>query len=238
MRGFSDFSYFITNTFSRNIIDIRSFRTFNPNGYTVLAKVLNNKIYVPTFMDKEVQYIIEKEGFPKNSDIIYNITSHSRETTASTTANILKKFFNYSRYSNFTIVRTTKGYEYRGTKGVVLDYDYKPLIICCNVYDIVDERIQYCNSICLISPRVFNNTDLVSKFIVKSLISNITDIAIEGIKISVQITDFIDDFVNSPKAPVNMDFNESIYQLLKNHVNEIIDEPQGILQGLDNSDTL
>ena len=205
------------------------------NGHSIVAKEINNRLYVPSFMSEEVCNIISKEGYVREADIVCDIPESFHKLIASTSSRIFREFCSNTRNRYFISVDTKKGYGYIGTKGVILDQEYKPIVIFCNVYDIIDGNIRYYGPECLVSPRVFTNTDLISKFVVKNLIPNIHNAIIYSTP-KVLISNTIDEFVNNPKAPKGTDFNEQIYSMLENYINEIVDEPQGILQGLDQSD--
>lgn len=239
MRGFADFALYMYYAFYEHGTNISLFRHEHDfSGYSIIAKVVNNRIYVPSFMSTDVRSIIMNKGYISNLDVVCDISSYFNTCKAASSSRILRVCFSNRRYRQFFKIDTGKGYGYNGINGVVLDDDFNPLIICCNVYDIVGTRMKSCGPVCFISPRVFSNTDILSKFIVKNIIPNIHNVSVGTFKPSVLITDRIDEFINKPKAPVDMDFNESIYSVLENHLNEIVNEPQGILQGLDQSDTL
>ena len=216
MKGFADFAIFVRTAFFPSIFPVSSARHLHDfNGHSIVARVIDNRVYVPVFLDGPTKEIIMNNGYPANADIVYDISGF-RTVNHSVSHRILRTFFGYSNVSDFLHINTSKGYGYNGTKGIILDDDYMPLMIFCISYDIIGQSLKEKGPIVFISPRVFNNTDIVSKYIVKSVIPNITSVNTRGSYPSIIISDMIDGFVNNPRTP-DIDFNDDIYMTLENH---------------------
>lgn len=88
------------------------------------------------------------------------------------TANaILQAIAKCSGESRLEEIRTSKGLDYYGGSGLIFDEDWNPLMICGFMARIIDrDRLKIEKPICYVSPEVFQNSDLISKAIVKKVI--------------------------------------------------------------------
>lgn len=126
-----------------------------------------------------------------------------------------------STYSNnnMTVVRTSSGYTYNVGLGTILKEDFTPLLIGGFLVPNTPLRdtIDY-NMVCLVSPRVFSETDFMSKYISKNLISSLSSMIVynrgDQYDISVIVTKEIDNLIVSPRIP-NCDISNTFNNLLK-----------------------
>ena len=130
---------------------------------------------------------------------------------------------------------------YYGGKGIILDGNFNPLLLCTLLARIVKEEggdvLTYYRPVCHINPKVFIESDkLVNKGIIKKLIpyySNYDTCFPRGIrrntnndpeseKVKVIIDDFSHLFIEPVKPTPSSCSNESLNQCLVDNVEDIL----------------
>lgn len=192
-------------------------------GLFIMARVSGRKVYTPCLLALDVGNTIVNTDVSIYEDIAYS-AGDAHMWQINTAPMIVNALLSRGSSVRFYNIETSKGYSYKGIHGIILDGDCNPLLVCCHVFDLDGGNS---SKVMFISPKVFTNTDIVSKFIVRSIIPNIEEIRRhkETKGMSIYISDFIDGFISSPRIPDIVDFNDSVYDTLENHIGEIIDEP-------------
>lgn len=122
-------------------------------------------------------------------------------------------------------VRDKDGNLYYGMKGLILNSNLEPLVLCT----IRPPRISSATTelILRVSPRVFNSDNIVCKGIQKYLIkycstvSRYSSIVSNYTTMTVIINNDIDKFIRHVKAPTNINVNEEIQQLLVDNIDKL-----------------
>ena len=141
-----------------------------------------------------------------------------------TSDSIFKYFFGSSRHTTLGLKKasTSKGEVYYGAPGIVLDRDFKPLIIGICEYS-KDEsthgNIQRC--VLKVSPKVFGSDGLLEKAVVKKLIPYYTTSNQDGRTVRVEIDD-IDSYVVRPVTP-KANVLQSFKDIMRTFKDEILE---------------
>lgn len=170
---------------------------------------------------------------------LYNNTYDQSRRTFDT---IMAQFFaNTSYESRLLKIITNKGEVYYGGKGIILDGNFNPLLLCTLLARIVKEEerdvLTYYRPVCHINPKVFIESDkLVNKGIIKKLIPYYSNYDTcfprvvrrtvnndpESEKVKVIIDDFSHLFVEPVKPTPSSCSNESLNQCLVDNVEDIL----------------
>lgn len=164
------------------------------------------------------------------------IPSQERRTSRT----ILNQFFSImSDGSRLVKITTSKGNVYYGGKGIILDDDFKPLILLTIKTEKSDtvNFIKYTRFICHVSPRIFEKQDeMFVKYIIKKVFPVLakyefdfpTDSFSEpgdNARFKIVIDDFDEIFFISPVQPKPEDIEKDTFnQVLVDNVDEIIAE--------------
>lgn len=149
------------------------------------------------------------------------VSSQSRRTADS----MLKYFFlsrNYNEVVGLKKAVTSKGEVYYGAPGLILDKDFKPIII--GVYTISKDRTyaeRFERNILKIDPKVFSSDGFLEKAIIKKLIPYYTSNSIDGKTVKVEI-DNISQYIVKPNLP-HANVQESMKGILSTYKDEILD---------------
>lgn len=153
-------------------------------------------------------------------------------TSSSTSINERKTFGPLLKELNLTReagelnrVRDKDGNLYYGMKGLILNSNLEPLVLCT----IRPPRTLSATTefILRVSPRVFNSDNVVCKGIQKYLIeycstvSRYSSIVSNYTTMTVIINNDIDKFIRHVKAPTNINVNEEIQQLLVDNIDKL-----------------
>lgn len=167
---------------------------------------------------------------------IYNSLS-SREiiplfTLSSTSINERKTFVPLLKELSFTRVagalnrvRDKDGNLYYGMRGLILNSNLDPLILCTIRPPITSSDTT--EIILRVSPKVFNSNNVVCKGIQKyfieycSTVSRYFSIVSGFTTMTVIINNDIDKFIRHVKAPTNINVNEEIQQLLVDNIDKL-----------------
>lgn len=184
--------------------------------YFITAKVLNNTLYSPIGIFYNIPSLRER-----NADYVFGIGNINRSIIAKTSTKIMEHAFGKNRLSSI-FINTEKGYSYIAAYNILFTQDMNPLMM----FMYKDEQFAEFNvrkPILMVSPRVYASTDLMSKYIVKTLIPNIHNIQISGYDsgIEVVVSHDIDSFIHKASSPIDADFNKALYNILESNIEDI-----------------
>lgn len=153
---------------------------------------------------------------------------------------ILQALFRSSRNKRLCKVTTSKGLNYYGSSGLILDSEKKPLLLCgYNIkMDPIHNKINIIEPICYISPRVLENNDIISKAIIKKVIPYISShmtLVPSIFRVTTVLSDVvgyydrctviikpIDQLFTYPVSPNNIKgINDSIWDFLNQHITDM-----------------
>lgn len=205
---------------------------------SLVATTSAGTIFVPTIYAESIVRKLRFLGTSFRGDIVIPLT-HPYTMIKKTSDSIISALFRYSnsygRTYNIGLIDTEKGYKYYGGKGLILDENFIPLLVCgyeVTLTSIVDGGYKYGYPTCIINPSVFNREDMVSKAIVKKVIPFYTSenlgmmrdsngIMCSASTVKLIITPEIINTVHTITPPSGIDVDDDIYALLNAHINEI-----------------
>ena len=171
--------------------------------------------------------------------IVLPLYDNIYSTTKRTFDSIIRQFFTGVRFSDrLQKITTTKGEVYYGGKGIILDKDLAPILLCTvkarKGYGEYMNTITYYRPVCHISPKVFTeSTSLMNKGIIKRVIpfyttENVTlpdsymcRSAIRSSTVEIIIDDFSRFFVEPVKPTPSTCSNELLNQCLVDNLDDI-----------------
>lgn len=219
-RFFEGSSYSTPIYVGDNIADIRfNNHNFNP----VFLRISNNHtrgVYeVPSAIcnSRTVTEVIS-ESF---GDIVAPLSIINIQTRRSADS-ILKYLFNNTNYLGLKKAVTSKGKVYYGTPGLILDSDFKPIMIGISGYIKTGSGVTFDKHVLKISPRVFISDGLLEKTIIKKLIPYYTSNSIDGSTVRVEIDD-IDGYVVKPVPPKDK-VQETMKDIMYTYRDEILED--------------
>lgn len=190
---------------------------------------------------KELSKIVLNRNLELNDPInlyypLY-VTSIAEKRTADA---ILQALFRSARNKRLCKVTTSKGLDYYGSSGLILDSEKRPLLLCgYNIkIDIIHDKINIIEPICYISPRVLENNDIISKAIIKKVIPYISShmtLVPSIFRTTTVLSDVvsyyhrctviikpIDQLFTYPVSPNNIEgINDSIWDFLNQHITDM-----------------
>lgn len=217
----------LVNATHPRLIEPERFIGVDPSGYQLVVRVRNGILRCPVDIYNSVVSAITPDAV--DADVVADIPTVTDLTIkASTSSCIMNRAFppSYNR-PKILLMDTGKGYRYRSFFNTLLDEDYNPLFMFLTESAI---NGSYKKNIFLVSPEVFGRTDIMSKYVVRTLIPNMQ----ESLNVDTVISSSIKAFIHKVEAPNDQEFNEEINGIIRIKGNE----SEGILQGLDQSDTL
>lgn len=173
-----------------------------------------------------------KNSEEKSMEVSYPLY-YKKEYIKSTADSIISTFID-DIDDRLCKVTTSKGNSFYGSRGLILDQNWKPLILCgynmklsniAKQSSTLDEIFESINPIVYISPYVFTNTDIISKAILKKIIPFFFDNYINNPGIIRDITNEsthfgvtvevrnLNNYFNSPIAPTKLS-DDLIWSLL------------------------
>lgn len=211
---------------------------------SLIVDISGDEFEVPVIATQQVEaYIFQNSVFSNKyaNKVIIPLYDNTVPQNRRTFDSIITQFFNL-RFSNRLVrINTNKGEVYYGGKGIILDGNFNPLLLCTLLARIVKEEgrdvLTYYRPVCHINPKVFIESDkLVNKGIIKKLIpyySNYDTCFPRGIrrtvnndpeseKVKVIIDDFSHLFVEPVKPTPSSCSNESLNQCLVDNVEDIL----------------
>lgn len=183
---------------------------------SIIVSDVSGYLFVPSIINSIVPNCIT------TTDFVVSLSTPST-VVKKTADSIITFLFNRNRYNESRICKidTTKGYEYYGGKGIILDGDCRPLIICGTVNkNTLNNPSRSC--MCLISPRVFNREDVVSKAIIKKIIPYLSSYEHpQRGPVRVLISEDIDNVIHRVRPPEDLDFNSIAGDVFNEFVGEL-----------------
>lgn len=176
-------------------------------------------------------------------EIIFPLFSGGISYTRRTFDSIIKVFFFSTDLNDrLRMITTNKGGVFYGGRGIILDKDFIPLLLCnLEVKKIKSGALKgnllYNRPILRINPIVFERDDLICKGIVKKLIPLFSKVDIflppdradvkrryKSIPAKIIVEDFSNFFVK-PSSPSSADtINEDLSRCLEEHIDEVLNK--------------
>lgn len=190
------------------------------------------------FEDTLLKNVISNTSFGKIAIPMYcNMEEENRRTADS----IIKRFFSgVSLQKRLLKIKTNKGEVYYGGRGLVLDANFNPLLMCSAIGTKGNEEVRYkyeYNKIIIrVSPRVFLNSDgIIEKNIIKKIIPCYLSVPVRSIGCSLGFVDRIstndvaqivisdiDHYIKKVQTPSNVNINSELNALINMYKNEVI----------------
>lgn len=233
------------NSYSNRLIDNLSLDTNNVYKLNLVVNIKEDEIEIPVVAREHFEgYISSKMlGNLGNVDKLIlplydNLNSHSRRTFDS----ILRHIFSISYDGRLQKIITNKGEVCYGGKGIILDENFNPLLMCTLLTKIRDyegenKRVYY-RPVCYVHPKVFEEpTKLIHKGIITKLIPLYTNTEIltpnlygnrlflncfEDKKVKVVIDNFDRFFTRPVKPTPSTCSNEVLNECLVDNIEDII----------------
>lgn len=140
---------------------------------------------------------------------------------------LLKKvyFREYNLGSLFKVV--VKEDTFYATRGMILDRDYNPLMICTVRFTKGDFGLTDAKPVIYISPKVYNTTNIVTKAIISKVIpyyaTSFRNYHFDE-KSEIIISDTIDNFIAKPDNPdISGDMDKDLNDILKENIENIVE---------------
>lgn len=193
-----------------------------PTGINVKITKINGKYFIPTIAINRCEVLLRNSTI---DNVLLSLhRNFSRYGKAKTANTIIKRLFSAS--SSIIYVDTGMGYGYYGYRGMILNDRFEPLVICGYIDNNTSSDFTYEYPLCLISPRVFSNDDVVSKSVVRKIIpyySTYPDDSLVSMSnnIKILISDDIDDIITKPVEPMEVNVNNKIYWILTEHFDDL-----------------
>ena len=158
-------------------------------------------------------------------EIIPLFTSSTSRDERKTFGPLLKELSLIGKAGELNRVRDKDGNLYYGMRGLILNSNLEPLVLSTTRSS--KELSATIEFILRVSPKVFNSDNVVCKGIQKYLIEYCSTVSryfsiVRGFTtMTVIINNDIDKFIRHTKAPVNINVNEEIQQLLVDNIDKL-----------------
>lgn len=207
-------------------------------------KVSDGNNFIPVIgMKSMLKYIdLWLQGLLKTpiDSINFSIPLYVLGSEEKKTGEAIFKAINGCSISNrLTKVCNPTGLGYYGGNGLIFDKQWDPLMVCGYIVNIDKEHKKYCinSAKCYVSPEVFTNNDVLSKFIIKKVIPYITTYGIctplkdtwascaNFSSVETVICKSLYKFFLSPTIPnyTELDVDEDIWKFLEANKEEVYD---------------
>lgn len=210
---------------------------------SLVVDISGDEFEIPVIAMEQIETAIIGNGKFNNqyvNKIIISLYDNEMPQVRKTFDTIITQFFRLKFSSRLLKITTTKGEVYYGGKGIILDGDFNPLLLCTlsakKVKNEDKELLTYYKPVCHINPKVFMETDkLINKGIIKKLIpfysnsiiyfpykrTNCTD-HLNHTKAKVVIDDFSHFFSEPVKPSPSTCSNELLNQCLVDNIEDIM----------------
>ena len=243
-RIFSSYEEANIDDTARNVVSLDQHNVFDR---MFVVDVSSDEIEVPMFAkavieDVVVQNMSRGTSFQK---VVIPLYVNSYNQTRRTADSIINEFSRVSFNNRLQKVTTNKGEVYYGGRGIILDGNFKPLILCsvlCKKEEFrSNEYMDYYKPIIRVNPEVFlNETGLINKTILKKIIPFYLTHTIPEIHTRTRFRDklpedrkpqiLIEDssrFIETPAIPnPNTCSNEALNKLLLDNIEDVISQIQ------------
>lgn len=198
-------------------------------------------VIAKTFYESIISEEIYEPAPKKIEKIILPLYENCMEQNRRTFDSIIKQLFTNVDYNKrLQKIITNKGEVCYGGRGIILDSDYTPLLLCTMMarkYEV--EEVTYMNyyrPVCHINPKVFTDTDkMVNKGIVKKLIPFYTTNCMyfpiasdrfttnpDDRKVKVIVDNFDNFFVEPIKPSPSFCTNDILNECLINNIDDVL----------------
>lgn len=155
-----------------------TFDKHNVLSRMLVVDVSSDEVEVPVVAKSLVESVITDNLIHSNNiqKVVVPLYVNSRNQSRRTADSIINDFFTRTMFRHrLQKVTTNKGEVYYGNRGIILDKDFKPLILCSILSKKVETRtmvfMDYYKPIIHVSPEIFlNETGLINKHILKKII--------------------------------------------------------------------
>lgn len=155
-----------------------TFDKHNVLSRMLVVDVSSDEVEVPVVAKSLVESVITDNLIYSNNiqKVVVPLYVNSRNQSRRTADSIINDFFTRTMFRHrLQKVTTNKGEVYYGNRGIILDKDFKPLILCSVLCKKVEDEsrlyMDYYKTIVHVSPEVFlNETGLINKHILKKVI--------------------------------------------------------------------
>lgn len=233
-----------SNSISENmLVGELSLDRNNVFSRSLVIGVEGDEVEVPVIARTQFEYLISNMMFrpavvKTKKEIVLPLYDNALSQERRTFDSILGQFFLGMDYNKrLQKITTSKGEVYHGGRGIILDGNYSPLLLCTLAAKKVrtgrEDFMVYYRPICRVSPKVFIEPDkLVNKGIIKKLIPFYTsrDISYPSNFNGRFISDpkdrkvkvIVDSFDNFFARPIKPTSNDALNECLIDNINDIL----------------
>ena len=211
---------------------------FNIN---LVVNIDSDEIEIPVIAIRHYEFhiknVISSPTLFNTKKVLLPLYNNSSDRVRSTFDSIIIEMFNVPYRSRLVKITTNKEDIYYGGRGIILDRDYTPLLLCTySVKKVLDDNgynMVYHRPICHISPKVFSESDrVVNKGIIKKVIPffsnteitsprNTTFLTGDASKVKVVVDNFDDFFVRPNQPTPNACSNDILNECLIDNIEDI-----------------
>lgn len=239
-------SHSIDTSLSPNIINFTKNNIFDK---MLVIDISGDEVIIPIIAKNAVECTMFTNflGESEYQKVVIPLYRNSLTIMKRTTNSIIKEFFTNTTFSTkLKTIVTPKEDTYYGNTGIILDKDFKPLILCCVVCRKIKEEspscMKYYKLLIYVSPDIFiNGKDSVSKYILKKIIPFYSTYTLPNITISRVFSEYflnsdlnikpkiviedISSFIKTPALP-NPDTcsDKALNALLQDNIEEIMSQ--------------
>lgn len=232
--------------YNNRLVNSLSLDTNNVYRLNLVVDIKEDEIEVPVVAREHFESIISSKLLGNYSNVeklILSLYDNSSSQARRTFDSILRQIFCSTNYAKrLQKIVTNKGEIYYGGKGIILDENFNPLLMCTLLSKVIDyeevgKRSLYYRPVCYVHPKVFEEpTKLMNKGIITKLIpfySNTeidspryySSVFIDGYedkKVKVVIDSFDKFFVRPVKPTPSTCSNEILNECLVDNIEDIV----------------
>lgn len=231
---------------SRNVYSCITLEDNKEFNRSLIIPVYKNKtFFIPSFgLSKSISFLdswIHKKDtldYKNVEDACIGINLYSvTVSTIKTSSSIINTINKYNDNSHLVKIDTAKGYSYYGGKGIILDENWNVLMIAGYHVSLKEdcESIIIEEPVCYISPKVFISKDIISKYIINTIIPFVVNNEIYtkncGLlnnivytstysKVSIVVKS-LDYLITEPVPPVSYNEDDNIWNFLGENIDEL-----------------
>ena len=213
---------------------------------SLIVDLDNDEIEIPviarTYFEKHIADNLKYSTIMEIKRIILPLYNNTADITKKTFNSIINQIFAQVNYSSrLQKVITSKGDIYYGGRGIILDKDFTPLLLCTLAtrkasINGIDKMVFY-RPICHISPKVFlEHNNIVSKGIINKIIpyyvnndiefpviyNNAFTKNLDNKKVKVVVDNFDKFFIEPVKPTPSSTINDILNQCLIDNIDDIM----------------
>lgn len=227
---------------SESLLSIVTLDKHNVYNKLFVLDISSDNFEIPVFM----RGAVETKLFCNNNcstdrtdykKVVIPLYSNCYSIVGKTADSIITKLFSCSYNSRICKAFTSSNEIYYGGKGLILDKDFTPLLMCSIKYVNDNSRLRYYQPILHVSPKVFvNDTSMIEKSIVRkvipfylthdiSFVLNNYNRYINSEIVNPKVQLVVEDIkgIETPSIPTPRTFsNEDANNFLQNHMEELL----------------